>query len=432
MLSQILLTALGLPALVLSHPSTGIASIKEKICIVEPCAGDGDSAPAIIQAFQECGHNDGITTHGTVIFKNETYNIKTVMNTTGLSNLKVEHHGTLLWDQNIPYWLNNSLPVAYQNQSSAWLFGGDNIHWDGHGYGTLDGNGEVWYEFINETNNYPGRPHQITYTGVTDCVFENIRFVQSQMWTMTVIHAKNILLENIYVKSTDIRPVEFEFSSLNTDGADTIYADNITFRGWTVDNGDDSISMKANSTNILIEDCDFHTGLGIAIGSIGQYENQYEIIENITARNIRSYNMRYGVYMKTWTGISTGYPPNGGGAGLGYASNMTFSNFTLYNNTGIFAITQCTSYNGASGGCDTSLFNIRNFTFASWTGTATSDVIAELQCSGAAPCTGAVIKDMGGLLDTVNNTRPAQYLCDSVVSPMGFNCTGLPYEENPR
>lgn len=38
-----------------------------------------------------------------------------------------------------------------------------------------------------------------------------------------------------------------------------------------MDNGDDSIAMKANSTNILIENCDFYTGLGIAIGSIGQY-----------------------------------------------------------------------------------------------------------------------------------------------------------------
>lgn len=56
-----------------------------------------------------------------------------------------------------------------------------------------------------------------------------------------------------------------------TDGADTIYVNNITFRNWVVDNGDDSISMKANSTNVLIEDCDFYTGLGIAIGSIGQY-----------------------------------------------------------------------------------------------------------------------------------------------------------------
>lgn len=29
--------------------------------------------------------------------------------------------------------------------------------------------------------------------------------------------------------------------------------------------------MKGNSTNILIENCQFYTGLGVAIGSIGQY-----------------------------------------------------------------------------------------------------------------------------------------------------------------
>lgn len=56
-----------------------------------------------------------------------------------------------------------------------------------------------------------------------------------------------------------------------TDGADTVYVNNITFRNWIVDNGDDSISLKANSTNVLIENCDFYTGLGFAIGSIGQY-----------------------------------------------------------------------------------------------------------------------------------------------------------------
>ena len=69
--------------------------------------------------------------------------------------------------------------------------------------------------------------------------------------------------------------------------------------GWTVDNGDDSISTKANSTNILIENCDFYTGLGVAVGSIGQYEGRYEIVENVTARNITINNMRYGAYFKT-------------------------------------------------------------------------------------------------------------------------------------
>lgn len=98
-----------------------------------------------------------------------------------------------------------------------------------------------------------------------------------------------------------------QLSTSNTDGADTIYANNITFRRWTVQNGDDSISQKANSTNILIEDCDFYNGLGVAIGSIGQYDGVFETIQNVTARNIRGHNTKYAAYIKTWTGVTKGY-----------------------------------------------------------------------------------------------------------------------------
>ncbi|KAK8044746.1 pectin lyase-like protein [Apiospora rasikravindrae] len=370
-----------------------------------PAANNSDSAPAIREAFARCGHNpDDAGARGQVVFKGETYHIQSVLNTTGLRNVDVDLRGTLLWDQNIPYWLNHSLPVGYQNQSSAWLFGGDNVRWNGHGYGTLDGNGQVWYDFVNGTNNYPGRPHQITVTGSRDSVFQGIRFVQSQMWTVTVIHSENILMEDIYVNSTDTKQeVGFDFSSLNTDGADTVYANNITFRRWVVDNGDDSIALKANSTNILIEDCRFHTGLGVAIGSIGQYPGAYETIENVTARNIQILDrMRYGVY-----------------------------NFTLEGATGIFAVTQCTSYNDATGGCDTSQFHIRDLVLDDWHGTAVSDVVAAVQCSAARPCTGIEIKDID-IVDTVNGTAPASYLCDNVDGPKGFACTGPTWEENNR
>ncbi|KAF4308536.1 Glycoside hydrolase family 28 [Botryosphaeria dothidea] len=429
MVFKTVLAALSVPALVFSAPTQGV--FQEDECVVQPGPNGTDSAPAIIQAFRNCGRNEG-DARGRVVFLNETYTVKSVMNTTGLRNVDVDLQGTLLWDKNIPYWLNHSLPVGYQNQSSAWLFGGENVRWDGHGYGTLDGNGQVWYDFVNGTNNYPGRPHSITITGTKDSVFEGTRFVQSQMWTMTIIHSENILLEDMYVNSTDTKQaVGFDFSSLNTDGADTVYANNITFRRWTVDNGDDSIAMKANSTNILIEDCDFYTGLGVAIGSISQYNGVFETIENVTARNIRINNMRYGVYIKTWTGVQSGYPPNGGGGGLGYAANMTFADFTYNNASGIFAVTQCTSYNSASGNCDTSEFNIRDLKIQNWTGTVTSDVVAAIQCSAASPCTGITIEGID-LLDTVNGTSPYNYLCDHVEGPTGFNCTGPTWEENNR
>lgn len=142
-------------------------------------------------------------------------------------------------------------------------------------------------------------------------------------------------------------------------------------------------------------------------------------------------NMRYGAYVKTWTGTSTGYPPNGGGGGDGYAANITLEDFTLKNAAGIFALTQCTSYNSATGNCDTSAFNVRDLTIRNWSGTTVSDVVAEIQCSAASPCTGLVIEGID-IVDLVNNTAPYNYLCESVVSPTGFNCTGEPWSENNR
>jgi hypothetical protein len=94
------------------------------------------------------------------------------------------------------------------------------------------------------------------------------------------------------------------------------YADNITFRRWTIANGDDGISLKANTTNVLIENSTFHDG-AVALGSIGQYVGQFETIENIIIRDIRDLGRHYPAYAKTWTGKQKGIPPNGGGGGVG-------------------------------------------------------------------------------------------------------------------
>jgi galacturan 1,4-alpha-galacturonidase len=129
---------------------------------------------------------------------------------------------------------------------------------------------------------------------------------------MTVMYSSNILLEDIYINSTS----STSSRTPNTDGADTLYADNITFRRWTVANGDDGISLKANTTNVLIENSTFHGG-AVAFGSIGQYMGEFETIENVTMRDIRYLGPHYPAYVKTWTGKQKGIPPNGGGGGVG-------------------------------------------------------------------------------------------------------------------
>lgn len=108
----------------------------------------------------------------------------------------------------------------------------------------------------------------------------------------------------------------------NTDGADTIRSSGIKFDHWEVYNGDDSLSLKANSTDISITNSVFHNGLGIALGSIGQYNGEYETIEGLNVENVHFENALHAAYVKTWTDDQNGYPPNGGGGGLGCKSKF--------------------------------------------------------------------------------------------------------------
>jgi galacturan 1,4-alpha-galacturonidase len=70
------------------------------------------------------------------------------------------------------------------------------------------------------------------------------------MWTMTLIHSSKVLLQDIYVNNTNFKDNSYG-ANLNTDGANTIYASDITFARWVVDNGDDNIAFKASK-------CQFH------------------------------------------------------------------------------------------------------------------------------------------------------------------------------
>ncbi|KAK5175095.1 uncharacterized protein LTR77_000232 [Saxophila tyrrhenica] len=393
---------------------------RTKKCVVEACNDPSkDDAPAIRRAFQQC-HEDA---H--VLFENSTYYVHTVLNTTGLRNVDVEVKGTLMWDNSdIDYWRNNSLYIGFQNQTSAWFFGGDQVHCYGHGYGTLNGNGQVWYTYSNGTSNLHGRPHAITISDTTDSVVEGLNFVKSQMWTSTVIRSERVLLQDIYVNNSCEPGVgTFDRCNVNTDGCDTVYANNITFKRWTVDNGDDGIALKQNSTNIYVEDSEFYNGVaGIAFGSIGQYPGQIEVIENFTARNLYNSNTKYAAYLKTWTGLNKGYPPNGGGGGLGHAMNLSCIDFTTNNVSLPWAINQKTSYNGQPGGENTSRFQIGDMHLDNASGTVVGPFEAAFQCSGASPCDSIQISD-NSFTTLSNGTAATGVRCSNVVDPMGFNCT---------
>ncbi|TIC98020.1 Alpha-L-rhamnosidase rgxB [Colletotrichum higginsianum] len=384
-------------------------------CVV-PANGNGtDDAPAILKAFEDCKSN------GHIVFENTTYYVNQVMQTTGLKNVRIDIKGTLVWSKNTTYWLENSLPTGYQNQSTAWILGGKNLDVDGFGHGTFYGNGQTWYDLVRGESNYPRRPHALLIDGAEDSVFTGLRFVQAQMWTVTIMRSNRVLLQDIYVNNTSSN----RNPARNTDGANTIFSDRIHFRRWTVQNGDDCIAAKANSTNILIENVEFHKGQGVAIGSIGQYPGHFETIENVTVRNVVAYGSRYAGRIKTWTGEQLGYPPNGGGAGLGYTKNLSWDNVTIYDaEQAPIYVMQCITYNGQQGNCSSSLFDISNISFTNFRGSVRGSRVAYLQCSRAhGGCDNVRIENMD--LTNISADPPTaatEYRCSNVNSPQGFSC----------
>ena len=83
---------------------------------------------------------------------------------------------------NIAYWSPNSFLLTYQNATTFWLLGGDNIHL--YGGGTIDGNGQVWYDTLAGNSN-------TGTAGGSSTTFA--RPVPS-----TVFESKNVLIEDLH------------------------------------------------------------------------------------------------------------------------------------------------------------------------------------------------------------------------------------------
>jgi galacturan 1,4-alpha-galacturonidase len=88
-----------------------------------------------------------------------------------------------------------------------------------------------------------------------------------------------------------------------------------------------------------------------------------------------------------------------------------------------FAISQCTTFSDAVGNCSSSLFELYDITFASTTGTLTSNVVASFQCSAEKPCENISILDEQ-LTVSSNGSLADSYLCYEVDTPIGWECTG--------
>lgn len=177
--SLLTLTAAGLAALVQpvngarnfvprpdikAHPLQPYKAFPEptertKTCFVKPSCTEGqDDAPKILAALEDC--NGG----GTVVLDME-YTVCSPLDLRFLKHVDIALTGTLNFCPQVDYWLNNSFKIDFQNQSTFWYIGGEDVNVYGAGQGVLNGNGQVWYDRF-ATNSSLQRPILFTTNGL--------------------------------------------------------------------------------------------------------------------------------------------------------------------------------------------------------------------------------------------------------------------------
>src|SRR5690349_19232174 len=94
----------------------------------------------------------------------------------------------------------------------------------------------------------------------------------------------------------------------------------------------DCVSFKPNSTNILVQNLHCNGSHGISVGSLGQYANEIDIVENIYVTNISMYNASDGARIKVWPGVPAALSGDlQGGGGSGIVKNVTYDGMLIEN-----------------------------------------------------------------------------------------------------
>ncbi|KAI7650745.1 Exopolygalacturonase, partial [Hortaea werneckii] len=228
-----------------------------------------DDSEYILDAIDKC--NDG----GHVVFpQGTTYVIGQALNLTYLKHIDLDIQGYIQFTNDTDYWQDNAFYQVYQNATTFFQIGGEDVNI--YGGGMLDGNGQVWYDLYAE-DIYILRPILFGTVGLHGGSISDLYLRYSPQWYNFLANSTDVVFDNFNIRGYSAS----ENEAKNTDGWDTYRSSNIVIQNSVVNNGDDCVSFKPNSTEVLVQNMYCNGSHGISVGSIGQYPGEVDIVENL-------------------------------------------------------------------------------------------------------------------------------------------------------
>ncbi|KKK21829.1 hypothetical protein P175DRAFT_0443178 [Aspergillus ochraceoroseus IBT 24754] len=376
--------------------------------------GDGtDDSKYIMAALRKC--NNG----GKVVFdQDKEYTIGTALDMTFLKHVDLEILGRVVFTNDTDYWQANAFKQVYQNATTFFQIGGEDVNV--YGGGTLDGNGQVWYDLYAE-NALILRPILVGIIGLRGGTIGPLKLRYSPQWYHFVANSSDVLFDGLDISGYSTS----KNTAKNTDGWDVYRSSNIVIQNSVINNGDDCVSFKPNSTDILVQNLHCNGSHGISVGSLGQYKGEVDIVKNVLVYNVSMFNASDGARIKVWPGVSSALSEDlQGGGGLGSVSNITYDKMYVENVDWAIEVTQCYGQSNLTL-CNKypSNLTISDIHFKHFTGVTSakrSPNVGTIVCSSPSVCSDIYAED----IEVVSPRGTDNFVCTNVdKSLLAVNCS---------
>ncbi|KAH8883532.1 polygalacturonase [Thozetella sp. PMI_491] len=350
-----------------------------KVCVVPRICGD--ASPAILSAAKEC--NNG----GTVVFPaGGKWKIASKLDLTFLKSIDFAILGTIVFKDDVYGWQDGFFAYTYQTAHLMWRFGGEDVNIYGLGQGVIDGVGQTWWTAAS-INSSVIRPILFGTDGLHGGSITGLNMKNPPNWFNLIANSSDIVISDMNLNVVQLNAT---YPAKNTDGWDTFRSDNIVIQDSVINNTDDCVSFKPNSTQVLIQNLRCNGSHGISVGSLGQYQGEIDIIENIYVYNISISNASDSARIKVWPGVAPNVTGSTSGGGSGRVYNVTYEGMNISNNDNAISLTQC-YFAASQAACDQypSDVIIENVLFKDFAGVTSKKYdpkLGSLVCSGPTVC----------------------------------------------
>lgn len=144
---------------------------------------------------------------------------------------QVDIQSYIQFSNDTSYWQANSFRFVFQNVTSFFKLGGNDVNI--FGGGTVDGNGQIWYD-LYASNIYTLRPVLFGIDGLHNSIIRDLVLRYSPEYYHFIANSTNVIFDNINIAGTS----KSKNMAKNTDGWDTYRSSDIVIQNSVVNNGD--------------------------------------------------------------------------------------------------------------------------------------------------------------------------------------------------